>query len=217
MNAQNTMLQEYPEPAIFEQVRGQVKQWDKYEFIYLDHVLSPRLYYLRQGLVRLGNHMPDGQEATFCILNEGALFGNFRQQHHAEFAQAYTPVEVMVFSEWHIKLLLEQGSGAVLQLFDLMGEQVQKITEQFKIFSYYNAHQRIVHMILYLAEEYGYRHKGITHIQHHFTHADISCLTHTSRQTVTTVLSSLQRRGCLKYQRGKICIFDFDGLLQGKY
>ncbi len=214
MNTQNTMLQEYSEPAIFEQVQGQIKQWDKYEFIYLDHVLSPRLYYLRQGLVRLGSHMADGQETTFCILNEGSMFGNFRQQHHAEFAQAYTPVEVLVFSEWHIKLLLEQGADTVLRLFDLMGAQMQRITEQFRIFSHYNAHQRIVHMVLYLAEEYGYRHKGVTHISHHFTHADISCLTHTSRQTVTTVLSGLQQQGYLSYSRGQISIFRFEELEQ---
>lgn len=201
--------------AVLHQMSGQVRRWNKHHFIYLNQAPEPKLYYVRSGLVRLGSYTEDGREITLCLLGEGTLFGDFcPQPGRHEFAQAFTPVELGSYSSWHIQQLLEQDTAVVWQLLSQIEAQWHRMGDQFRIFHHEQARQRLLYLIYYLAEEYGYRQQGITYIPHSFTHADLARLIHLSRQTVTTLLSGLQRRGYLTYRRGLMCVYQLEELLQ---
>jgi CRP-like cAMP-binding protein len=200
-------------PDVLSALQGQQQRFDKYDFIYLNPASEQKLYFVREGLVRLGNYTEDGKELTYSLVGEGAILGSFSQQQQGRpFAQAFSDVALLALSAWEIKMLFQRDSRSAFEIFKLMGEQLHAMEKQFKMLAYCDVHQRIMHFILYLADLYGYRHQQVTFIPHTFTHEDISQVIHTSRQTVTVTLRELQKQGYLTYRRGEFRIYRYDEL-----
>ncbi|WKN30830.1 Crp/Fnr family transcriptional regulator [Porifericola rhodea] len=195
---------------------GHLQHYNKYDFIYLSPANLQKLFYVNEGLVRLGTYTEDGKEVTFCLVQEGALIGSFSFQDHQGklFAQAYSELSLLSFSEWEMRSMFQQNSKFTFELIKMMGDQLRTMEEQFKMLAYQDVPQRILKFILYLAELYGYRHQRVTYIPHSFTHEDISRVVHTSRQTVTVTLRELQQKGYLCYRRGEFQIFHYEELLK---
>lgn len=202
-------------PEAIAAMQGHLQEYDKYDFIYLNHVSAPKIYYVQDGLVRLGAYTETGKEVTFCLVQEGAIIGNFSLQDQVgrPFAQAFSDVKLVAYSEWEIKTLFQTNVNTSFEIFKLMGEHLRTMEEHFKMLAYCDVHQRIIRFILYLADLYGYRHQRVTFIPHQFTHEDISQVIHTSRQTVTVSLRELQREGYLTYRRGEFRIYRYEELM----
>ncbi|MDF9797120.1 CRP/FNR family cyclic AMP-dependent transcriptional regulator [Catalinimonas alkaloidigena] len=203
-------------PEVISAMQGKLQAFNKYDFIYLDSASSQKIYYLQEGLLRLGTYTETGKEVTFCLVQEGAVVGNFslQAQQGRPFAQAYSEVKLIAYAEWEIKSLFQSDLSSSFEVFKLMGEHLRTMEEQFKMLAYCDVHERIIRFVLYLADLYGYRHQRVTFIPHHFTHEDISRVIHTSRQTVTVSLRELQRQGYLSYRRGEFRIYRYEELMK---
>jgi len=91
----------------------------------------------------------------------------------------------------------------------LIGLKFKKIQNRFEALIFKNSEQRIASFILDLSTEYGMDIKGNEDeklIRLKITHDEISKLTATSRQTVTSALNKFQKEEVLIYDRKSIFI-----------
>ena len=93
----------------------------KGEYIYFEAYNHNKIYFVKEGYIRIGHIDQDGNEKVKEIIQKGELFGQFtleRSNLHGEFAQAYKQdVSICAFAIEDFEKLLEKtsGSGAAVQ------------------------------------------------------------------------------------------------------
>ena len=94
-----------------------------------------------------------------------------------------------------------------LQITKIIGFRMRKVESRIESLYFKSAPKRISNFIQELAKDYGVKTKDGMEVELGLTHNDIANLTATSRQTVTSVLSQLEKDGIISYDRKKIIVY----------
>jgi len=97
-------------------------------------------------------------------------------------------------------------------IFQKLGQQQLEMEFRLAALKSKRSKVRIVEFIVQLAKRQGQRVGYEMLIRNFMTHQEIADVTSTARQTVTTELNELRRKGILKYDRRRLLIRDFKKL-----
>ncbi len=201
----------------------------KGEFIYFEPEHLTKLFFIKEGYIRLGYRNDKGEEVVREIIREGEIFGQFTLQRHdmqGEFAQAHkADVSLCAFNisdfekilsrkpqlaigySRHVGQRLRQAENRLMNLLHkdvrvrLLGFFVQLVTSQ--------AGDRIN---LPLPNQAGDSMSQPVEIENFLTHEDIARMIASSRQTVTSMIGQFQDDGLLIWDRSFIRIPDVKNL-----
>jgi CRP/FNR family transcriptional regulator, cyclic AMP receptor protein len=191
--------------AVIEVPRG--------EYIYFEAYNHNKVYFVKEGTIKIGYIDDDGNEKVKEIIRKGELFGQFsleRDNLHGEFAQAYKDnVSICAFTIDDFERLLKNRPDLALKYSKQVGAKLRNIENRLVNLLNKDVKTRLIHFLWQLVEQNLVEStaEGFC-MPNYLTHEDIASLIGSSRQTVTTMINELETEGVLSYNRQEICFLD---------
>lgn len=181
----------------------------KGDYIYFDTHHLNKLYFVKDGFIKIGYINENGDEIIREIIREGEIFGQYsleRNNLNGEFARAYKGnVSLCAFSIEDFEMLLKKKPELAIKYSKQVGDKLRRA--QFRLLSMLNkdVRSRLLSFLYQLAVDHGPRTDASSYSMENFlTHDDIAKLIGSARQTVTTMISQLEEEGLVKITRKKI-------------
>lgn len=185
----------------------------KGDFVYFDSHHLHKLYFIKEGHIKIGFINDNGDEIIKEIINRGEIFGQFsleRNNLHGEFARAYrADVSLCAFNIEDFEKLLKQKPSLAIKYSKQVGQKLRNA--EFRILSMLNkdVRSRLLGFFYQLVMQSGYDGTAESfQVENFLTHEDIARLIGSARQTVTTFLNQLDDEGLVKITRRLILIPD---------
>ncbi len=195
--------------------RTRMRNCHKNEVIYLPYEKSNTIYFLKEGKVKISSVSEDGKEMIHAILGQGEIFGELAitgQGERKQIAEAtedalVCSIDVNEFSEF-----MQSNSRLNLSITKIIGFRLRKIQARLESLWFKSAPERIRSFIKDLTDEHGRDVGDEKSVNLNLTHQEIANLTATTRQTVTSTLNDLEKKGIILYDRKRILIKQYDKL-----
>jgi len=187
------------------------------EYIYFPHQNRNKLYFTKDGFIKLGYIDEQGNEIIKEIIQKGEVFGQLtleKNNDEDEFAQAYKGhVSLCAFTmEDFVRLLQRKPEMAIAFSFHL-GNKLKKVETRLLNILNKDVKSRLVQLLLQLATDNKSIVDNKAVIEKFLTHDDIAKLIGSSRQTVTTTLNQFEKQELITISKKDIRINDV-GLLK---
>lgn len=183
------------------------------EYIYFEAYNHNKIYFVKEGTIKIGYIDDQGNEKVKEIIRKGELFGQFsleRNNLHGEFAQAYKDnVSICAFTIDDFERLLKNRPDLALRYSKQVGAKLRNIENRLVNLLNKDVKTRLIHFLWQLVEQnLGENTAEGFCMPNYLTHEDIAGLIGSSRQTVTTMINELETEGILSYNRQEICFLD---------
>ena len=185
----------------------------KGDYIYFDSHHLNKLYFVKDGYIKIGYIDENGNEIIKEIIKEGEIFGQFaleRNNMNGEFARAYKGnVSLCAFNIEDFEKLLTKKPSLAIKYTKQMGEKLRRA--EFRLVNMLNkdVRSRLLAFFYNLAMMDGCNASAVSYSMENFlTHDDIAKLIGSARQTVTTFINQLEDEGLVKITRKKITLPD---------
>lgn len=181
-------------------------------YIYFEAFHHNKLYFVKEGYIRIGYIDDSGREVIKEIIQRGELFGQITLEKNSlngEFAQAYkSGVSLCAFSIDDFQKLLEKKPAIALKYSKQVGSKLRQIENRLINLLNKDVKTRLVNFLWQLVQNYADAAGQTICIPNYLTHEDIAHLIGSSRQTVTTLFNELATDGLITYNRQQICFPD---------
>jgi CRP/FNR family cyclic AMP-dependent transcriptional regulator len=179
------------------------------EFIYMPGDCADVVYILRQGRVKLSVLSGSGKEVAIDIIRPGEIFGEFAlvdDSLRSNMTQALDDVSMWVFNKHDFTHLLSTRPKLAMSYIRLVGDRRRRMEKKLSDITSKDVSARVCELLHELAlgvsESETAPRDYLVPLMHH----DIASLIGASRQTTTSVLNDLERRGIIELGRGWIRI-----------
>lgn len=186
------------------------------EYIYFPHQNHNKLYFTKDGFIKLGYIDEQGNEVIKEIIQKGEVFGQLtleKNNDEDEFAQAYkSDVSLCAFTmEDFLRLLQRKPEMAIAFSFHL-GNKLRKVENRLLNILNKDVKGRLVQFLLQLAADNNSISNNSAVIDKFLTHDDLAKLIGSSRQTVTSTLNQFEKQGLITISKKHISINDIGAL-----
>ncbi|MFL5748687.1 MAG: Crp/Fnr family transcriptional regulator [Niastella sp.] len=184
----------------------------KGDYIYFEAFHHNKLYFVKEGYIRIGFIDDSGKEVIKEIIQKGELFGQITLEKgslNGEFAQAYkTGVSLCAFSIDDFQKLLQKKPSLALKYSKQVGSKFRQVENRLMNLLNKDVKSRLLDFLWQLAQKHADPTANTACIPNYLTHEDIANLIGSSRQTVTTFFNELATNGLITYNRQEICFPD---------
>lgn len=180
------------------------------EYIYFPHQNRNKLYFAKDGFIKLGYIDEAGNEVIKEIIQKGEVFGQLtleKNNDQDEFAQAYKGnVSLCAFTmEDFIRILQRKPEIAIAFSFHL-GNKLRKVENRLLNILNKDVKSRLIQLLVQLAVDNNGIRDNKAVITKFLTHDDIAKLIGSSRQTVTTLLNQFEKQELITISKKDISI-----------
>lgn len=196
---------------------ARLNHYAKSELVFRAGGPGSHVYFLQNGKLRINQLSPQGREIIlwFCLPGEiCGLAEVARGGGRVVSAVACVASEVLAVSQDQFKQFLARHPQVALLSMQVLSSRLRILGEMVVNLVSDDVHTRIAKLILRLSARYGTRVGQEIFLNMPLTHQEIADMVGTSRQTVTTVLSDLKKKGVLSIDNHRIRI-DSEGQLAG--
>lgn len=185
----------------------------KGDFIYFESHLLNKLFFIKDGFIRIGYINDKGEEVVKEIIRKGEVFGQFTLQKDnlkGEFAQAYkSDVSLCAFNIDDFERILHRKPQLAIHFSKQVGQKLRATENRLVNLLHKDVRKRFLGFLLQLTTQTpdAIRDNEIA-IENIFTHEDIARLIASTRQTVTTLISLCEAEGILLWDRHTIRLRD---------
>ncbi|MFT5090754.1 MAG: CRP/FNR family cyclic AMP-dependent transcriptional regulator [Candidatus Latescibacterota bacterium] len=185
-------------------------QYKKGAFIVLAEDTGDEFFIIRSGRVKVNIVHEDGREIILSLLGEGEVFGELSlldgQPRSANVVTLENTELLMLRRDLFIDLVYRYPHIATAMLAELAG-RLRKTDMQIEGLALMNVTSRVAKTILNLIMEQGEdREEGVV-LERRPTHQELAQMAGTTRETVTRVISRLEREGYISCQGRRIVAF----------
>jgi len=177
------------------------------EFIYMPGDRADFVYILKHGRVKLSVLSESGKEIAIDIIQPGEIFGEFAlvdESQRSNMTQALDDVLMWVFSKHDFTKLLTSLPMLALSYIKLVGDRRRRMEKKLSDITSKPVSGRICELLHELSTSSAEFETVATDYIVPLTHQDVASLIGAARQTTTTVLNDLERRGIIELGRGCI-------------
>lgn len=183
------------------------------QVILLENDWGSSVYFILDGWVKIRTYNLDGKEVTLNILGKGELFGEMAPLDEVPrstdvITLAPTVIGNMPAQDFVQLLNTEPQSG--IRLAQLMARRLRQVNRRLRLRES-DSVSRVADILLFLADGQGKQGKQGLEIPN-LPHRELSSLSGLARETVTRVLSKLEKKGLIQRDRDILCIPDLDAL-----
>lgn len=207
----DSRLFEQLDPAEIQQLEAgsRMQTFPRKSLVYLPSDRGDAIFLLTSGRVRLYHVTSDGKETVLMFIEPGEIFGELTllgQTQREEFAEAMEKSTVVMIPGAEVQRLMETQPSLTLQLTRLMGLRRQRIERRLKSLLFRSNRERLIFLLLELAEKYGNSTpEGVT-LGIRLSHQELASMIGSTRETVTVLLGELQLEGGLLVKRRQIIL-----------
>lgn len=191
------------------------REFSRGEVIYLPSDMGDSVLLLARGRVRIYHVTHEGKQAILGFVEPGELFGElsaFSGSPREEYAEATEKSLVVLMPRQVVRKLMNHHPSVSMKLTGLFGLRLKRMERRLKSLLFRSSRDRLVHLLLELAERYGRHTADGVLIAQRISHQDMAAIIGATRETVTITLGELQAEGVLEINRRRITLKDCDGL-----
>jgi CRP/FNR family cyclic AMP-dependent transcriptional regulator len=191
----------------------------KGDYIYFDSHFHNKLYFIKEGHIKIGYINNDGEEVIKEIIRKGEIFGQFtleKDNLNGEFARAHKQdVSLCAFNIDDFEKLLKQKPHLAVGYSKQMGHKLRNAEYRLVNMLNNDVRSRLIGFFYQLAMQNGYDGMASSfEVKNFLTHDDIARLIGSARQTVTSFLNQLEKEKLVQFDRKKIFIPEVKRLQQ---
>ena len=181
--------------------------------ILLENDWGNSVYFILEGWVKIRTYNIDGKEVTLNILGKGELFGemaSLEESPRSTDVITLVPTVIGNMPAQYFVNLLNSEPSAGLYLARLMAKRLRQVNRRLRLRES-DSQSRVADILLFLADGQGVVAGQGMEIPN-LPHRELSGLSGLARETVTRVLSKLEKRGLIKRDRDVLRIIDLEAL-----
>lgn len=158
-------------------------------------------FFLRSGFVKLGTITPDGHEIIYDVRKGGDVVGELcaAQLERPDRAVALEDTEAIPVPYGEVMEVLRKQPDLLDRLVEVFCRALTEAYEQVTSLAVDDTVHRLVKALLRLATKIGHPSGQVVDIPTYFTQEEISQMVAARRETVSTALNVLRRRGMVRY------------------
>ncbi len=188
------------------------KKSRRHEIIDLPFSEKERIYFLKQGTIKLLKINEDGDEILLDIIQKGDLFGELDLEkpkgENDEFFKVVSDEAIIcTFFREKLEEVMFKKPDFALSYIKFIGFNFKKIQNNYKNILFRDAKTRLLLLLNMLIEKEAITTTGFS-LPNYLTQKDIAQLICTTRQTVISLLNELESAGILRYTQKEISIPD---------
>ncbi len=204
-----------PEELTRLETHSRAKSFARRSPIYLPNDDATSVLLLTTGRAKLCSLNADGKQAILAFIEPGELFGELAVlglPGREEYAEAIEDSTVVQIPGAELESLMQRCPSVSLGLTRLIGLRRRRIERRLQHLLFRSSRERLVHLLLEMAEQYGAPAAGGIMLRVKLSHQDLADLIGTTRESVTIRLGELQAEGLLTAERRKIILKDVRAL-----
>jgi len=183
------------------------------QVILLENDWGGSVYFIVDGWVKIRTYNLDGKEVTLNIIGKGELFGEMAALDEVpRSTDVITLTSTMIASipAQDFVNLLQTEPLAGMRLAQLMARRLRQVNRRLRLRES-DSQSRVADTLLFLAEGQGKQGNTGTEIPN-LPHRELSSLSGLARETVTRVLTKLEKKGLIVRDQDRIRIPDWSAL-----
>ena len=169
------------------------------QIILLENDWGGSVYFILDGWVKIRTYNLDGKEVTLNIIGKGEIFGEMAaldKQPRSTDAITLTSTTIgRIPAENFVDLITTEPMAGVA-LTKIMARRLRQVNRRLQLREA-NSLSRVADAILFLVDGQGKESEGMMEIPN-LPHREISSLSGLARETVTRVLTKLEKRGLIE-------------------
>ncbi|MEA5513228.1 Crp/Fnr family transcriptional regulator [Nodularia sp. UHCC 0506] len=183
------------------------------QVILLENDWGGSVYFVLDGWVKIRTYNMEGKEVTLNIIGKGELFGEMAALDEVPRSTdviTLAPTMIGSLPSQDFVKLLKTEALAGLRLSQLMARRLRQVNRRLRLRES-DSQSRVADTLLFLAEGQGKKGQTGTEIPN-LPHRELSSLSGLARETVTRVLTRLEKKGLITRYPDTICIPDLSAL-----
>jgi len=207
-----------PEQLSQLEAHARVRRYERNSAIYLPGDHADGVLLLAEGRIRICDFTPDGKQAILAFIEPGEMFGELAlidAHPREERAEAATPATVIMIPGEAMQRLMESVPNLFLGITKLIGFRRRRIERRLKTLLFRSNRERLMNLLLELADQYGCRDPAGILIDIRLSHQDLANIIGSTRETVTITLGELQDEGTISIARRTIVLTRPERLIAG--
>jgi CRP-like cAMP-binding protein len=170
------------------------------------------VYFVKKGSIKLVRTSPDGHSFIIDILGPSTLFGELEMVLDTDdndiSTEALEDSLLCMMRRNNFDRLMELVPALGMRVTAFRGLRLRKIQNRLVDMLYSSVEARLAKTFFGLAAEFGVACQDGVLINLRLTHNDFACLIASTRETVSTVLNSLCRRGVIDFRNHRVLLMD---------
>ncbi len=203
-----------PEPAVEKATAHVVtRSHPANQVILLENDWGSSVYFILDGWVKIRTYNLDGKEVTLNILGKGEVFGEMAALDEVPRSTdviTLTPTMIANLPAQDFVQLIYGEPMAGVRLSQLMARRLRQVNRRLRLRES-DSMSRVADTILFLADGQGKRTSEGTEIPN-LPHRELSSLSGLARETVTRVLTKLEKKGLIQRDQETLRIPDMNAL-----
>ena len=183
------------------------------QVILLENDWGGSVYFILEGWVKIRTYNLDGKEVTLNIIGRGELFGEMaaidKMPRSTDAITLTKTIIGRVPSQDFIELMNNEPMAG-LRLVQLMAKRLRQVNRRLQLREA-SSLSRVADAILFLVEGQGTEGEQGTEIPN-LPHRELSSLSGLARETVTRVLTKLEKKGLIQREADSLLIPDLPAL-----
>ncbi len=213
----NCRLLEQLEPSQLEwlESRCRMRRFPKSSSVYLPSDQADGVVLLAEGRVKICCITAEGKQSILTFVEPGELFGElalFDRSSREEFAEAVEASTVVLIPADALRKVIAESPALAMGVTRLVGLRRRRIERRLKYLLFHSNRDRIVNLLLELAEDHGVPGPDDIELRIKLSHQDLASIIGSTRESVTVILGKLQSEGMIRLGRRKIAICDLQKL-----
>jgi len=207
-----------PEEVARIESRSRSRSFKRGGLIYLPSDRGDAVLLLTSGRVKIYHLTAEGKQALLAFVDPGELFGELAlldSGQREEFAEAMEDTSVVRIPREEIHRLIEAHPTVSVGVTRLMGLRRRRVERRLKSLLFRSNRERLIHLLIELAEKYGRPQADGLLIGIKLSHQDLASMIGSTRETVTVILGELQSEGNLIIKRRQIILTQPESLAAG--
>lgn len=191
--------------------RCRIRKVARNEPIYLPADAADAVLMLASGRVKICSFTPEGKQSILTFIEPGELFGELailESGERDEYAEAAEASTVILVPADEMRRLVEENPTVSLGVTKLIGMRRKRIERRLKYLLFHSNRERMIHLLIELAEQYGRPSPDGIELGIKLSHQDFANIIGSTRETATVILGELQNEGSIKCGRRKVTLID---------
>ncbi len=153
--------------------------------------------FVKSGRVKIAKLTEDGREQILHFLQDGDLFGEvvlFDGGNYPATAEVLEASEIGMLRNLDLDNVIRSNTGIAVKLIKVLNRRLREAQTKVRDLALKDTFTRTVSLLLKMAGEGGVEKDGAIHIGVELSRQELANLIGTSRETVTRILSDLNRQ-----------------------
>ena len=190
---------------------ARIRSYPKNTAVYCPHDTADGVFLVAKGRVRLCSTTDDGKQAILAFVETGEIFGELALLDaggREDRAETLVDSTIILLAAERLRRLMNSSMDLTLGITKLIGLRRMRIERRLRSLLFRSNRERLVHLLVDLAGQYGKATKEGLLIDVKLSHQELASIIGATRETVTATLGEMQQNGLLTIGRQRIAILD---------